>query len=113
MDLGHARPALAGPTRRAIVAQPARGASRAGELAPWKGLNQPAVSCHLKVLEQAGLIETRVAGTARPRRLRPEAIRDLWDWLGAYRAAWEGAFGRLDAVLDEMEASRTEKVDAP
>jgi DNA-binding transcriptional ArsR family regulator len=94
--------ALADPTRRAIIARLAQGEATVQDLARPFAISQPAVSRHLKVLEQAGLIETRVDGTARPRRLKPDAVAALWDWLGQYRALWEAQFQRLEAVLDGM-----------
>ncbi len=94
--------ALADPTRRAIVARLARGEATVQDLARPFPISQPAISRHLKVLEEAGLIETRIAGTARPRRLKPDAVEALWDWLGQYRALWEAQFQKLDAVLDGL-----------
>lgn len=94
--------ALADPTRRAIIAQLAGGEATVQELARPFSISQPAISRHLKVLEEAGLIETRIDGTARPRRLKPEAVAELWDWLGQYRALWETQLSKLDAVLEEI-----------
>jgi DNA-binding transcriptional ArsR family regulator len=94
--------ALADPTRRAIIARLAEGEATVQDLARPFSISQPAVSRHLKVLEEAGLIETRIEGTARPRRLKPAAVGTLWDWLGQYRTLWEVQFQRLDAVLDAM-----------
>jgi DNA-binding transcriptional ArsR family regulator len=94
--------ALADPVRRAIIARLAEGEATVQDLARPFSITQPAISRHLKVLEEAGLIETRIEGTARPRRLRPEAVAALWDWLGQYRALWEKQYQRLDAVLDAM-----------
>jgi DNA-binding transcriptional ArsR family regulator len=94
--------ALADPTRRALIARLAEGEATVQELARPFAISQPAVSRHLKVLEDAGLIETRIDGTARPRRLKPEAVAELWDFLGQYRALWEMQFQRLDAVLDTL-----------
>lgn len=94
--------ALADPTRRAIVARLAKGEATVQDLAEPFAISQPAISRHLKVLEEAGLIETRVAGTARPRRLKPEAVAELWDWLGQYRELWEAQFSKMDAVLDSI-----------
>jgi DNA-binding transcriptional ArsR family regulator len=94
--------ALADPTRRAIIARLAEGEATVQDLARPFSISQPAISRHLKVLEEAGLIETRIAGTARPRRLKPDAVAALWDWLGQYRALWEGQFQKLDAVLDGL-----------
>ncbi len=96
--------ALSDPTRRALVARLAEGEATVQELARPFAISQPAISRHLKVLEDAGLIETRIEGTARPRRLKPEAVAALWDWLGQYRALWELQFEKLDAVLDELAA---------
>lgn len=94
--------ALADPVRRAMIERLASGEATVQELARPFSISQPAVSRHLKVLEDAGLIETRVAGTARPRRLRPEAVAEVWNWLGQYRALWERQFDKMDAVLDTL-----------
>ncbi len=95
--------ALADPTRRAILARLAEGEATVQDLARPFTISQPAVSRHLKVLEDAGLIETRIEGTTRPRRLKPDAMARLWHWLGQYRALWENQFQRLDAVLDTLD----------
>ena len=95
--------ALADPTRRAILARLAQGEATVQDLARPFPISQPAISRHLKVLEDAGLIETHIRGTARPRRLKPEAMAGLWHWLGQYRALWEDQFRRLDAVLDRLD----------
>lgn len=95
--------ALSDPTRRAILARLAEGEATVQDLARPFAISQPAVSRHLKVLEEAGLIETRIRGTARPRRLKPDAMAQLWHWLGQYRALWENQFQRLDAVLDRLD----------
>lgn len=94
--------ALSDPTRRAILARLAEGEATVQDIARPFAMSQPAVSHHLKVLEEAGLIETRVAGTARPRRLKPEAVDPLWDWMTEFRRVIEARYARLDAVLDEM-----------
>jgi DNA-binding transcriptional ArsR family regulator len=95
--------ALADPTRRAILARLAKGEASVQDLARPFAISQPAISRHLKVLEDAGLIETRVAGTSRPRRLKPEATDMLWTWLNEFRAALEVNYRRLDALLAEQE----------
>jgi DNA-binding transcriptional ArsR family regulator len=99
--------ALADPTRRAIIARLVAGEATVQDLAQPFAISQPAISRHLKVLEEAGLIETRIQGTARPRRLRPETVEQLWDWLGQYRALWDGRYRRLDRLLAEL--SETEE----
>ena len=102
-SLNAAFAALSDPTRRAILARLAEGEATVQDLARPFPISQPAVSRHLKVLEDAGLIETRIDGTSRPRRLNPEAVAQLWDWLGQYRALWEARYTRLDAVLADMQ----------
>lgn len=94
--------ALADPTRRAIIARLAMGEATVQDLARPFSISQPAISRHLKLLEEAGLIETRIDGTARPRRLKPHAVEALWDWLGQYRALWEMQLQKMDAVLDGL-----------
>ena len=101
--------ALANSTRRAIIARLAKGEATVQDLARPFSISQPAISRHLKVLEEAGLIETRINGTARPRRLKPDAVEALWDWLGQYRALWEAQFQKMDAVLDGLSDDKPER----
>jgi DNA-binding transcriptional ArsR family regulator len=97
--------ARADPTRRDIVARLAQGEATVQEIARAVPARQPAAACrHLRVPEEAGLIETRVSGTSRPPPLNPRAVAALWDWPGRYRALWGENHARLDAVLAEMEA---------
>lgn len=102
-DLDQPFAALADPTRRAIIARLAEGEATVQDLVRPFAISQPAISRHLKVLEGAGLIESRILGTARPRRLKPDAMAQLWTWLGQYRALWEGQFQRLDTVLENLD----------
>ncbi len=95
--------ALADPTRRAILLRLTAGEATVQELAAPFAISQPAISSHLKVLKAAGLIETRIHGTARPRRLRPEAVDEIWDWLTRYRAAMEANYRRLDSLLEDLQ----------
>jgi DNA-binding transcriptional ArsR family regulator len=101
--LDHSFAALADPTRRAIIARLALGEATVQDIARPFPISQPAISRHLKVLEDAGLIETRIDGSARPRRLNPDAVAALWHWLGQYRALWEARFARLDDVLADLQ----------
>src|SRR5690349_20193444 len=96
--------ALADPTRRAILARLAKGEATVMELAKPFEMTQPAVSQHLKVLEDAGLIVQRVDGTRRPRRLAREGIDAMDQWLAMLRKALEKNYDRLDGVLAAMEA---------
>ena len=97
--------ALAEPTRRALLARIAENPATVAELAAPFAISQPAISRHLKVLEQAGLITARIDGPRRPREIVPERLADMRRWLAELEAAFEARFQRLDAVLDEMEAS--------
>jgi DNA-binding transcriptional ArsR family regulator len=105
-DLDAAFSALADPTRRAILARLALGEATVTELAKPFKMTQPAISQHLKVLEDAGLIEGRVEGTKRPRRLAKAGIAALDQWISALRKALETNYERLDEVLAAMEPSK-------
>ena len=98
--------ALADPTRRAILARLALGETSVAELAEPFSMSQPAVSKHLKVLEQAGLISTSQDAQRRPRRLEAKPLAEASGWLERYRKIWEGNFQRLDALLDEMQTKK-------
>ena len=98
-NLDAAFSALADPTRRAILARLALGETTVMELARPFEITQPAVSRHLRVLEDAGLIARRIDGTSRPRRLAPAAIAQIDQWLAMLREAMSKNYGRLDGVL--------------
>lgn len=107
--LDHAFTALADPTRRAIVARLARGEATVMELAKPFHMTQPAISQHLKVLEDAGLVTSRVDGTRRPRSLAKPGIDALDEWLTMLRTAMEKNYDRLDEVLTRMEHPKSRK----
>ena len=69
--------------------------------APFE-MSQPAISQHLKVMEDAGLILRRIDGTRRPCRLNPDGLRALEEWLEVLRRGLSRSYDRLDAVLSEM-----------
>ena len=98
--------ALADPTRRAILAQLALGEATVMELAKPFKMTQPAISQHLKVLEEAGLIVGRIDGTRRPRRLAKAGIDAMDQWLAMLRKALEKNYDRLDQVLAAMESNK-------
>jgi DNA-binding transcriptional ArsR family regulator len=91
--------ALADPTRRAILARLAKGEATVNELAEPFEMTQPAISQHLKVLEEARLIDRRVEGTKRPRRLAKAGVEAMDQWLAMLRKALEKNYDRLDEVL--------------
>lgn len=101
--------ALADPTRRAIVARLAMGEATVNELAKPFEMTQPAISQHLKVLEQAGLVVQRVEGTKRPRRLAKAGIEAMDQWLAMLRQALRRNYDRLDEVLAAMEKDQEDK----
>jgi len=109
LNLDAAFSALADPTRRAILARLAKGEATVMELAEPFEMTQPAISQHLKVLEDAGLVTHRVDGTRRPRRLAKGGIEAMDKWLAALREALERNYDRLDEVLAGMEQAKTKQ----
>jgi DNA-binding transcriptional ArsR family regulator len=100
--LNRAFSALADPTRRAILARLALSEATVSELiAPFK-LSQPTISKHLKVLENAGLIERGRDAQRRPRKLVAVALKDVADWVEPFRRQWEGRLDNLERHLATM-----------
>ena len=95
--------ALADPTRRAILARLKDGEASVAELAAPFAMSQPAVSRHLKVLEQAGLISRSRQATVRLSHLRAEPLRTATQWLAGYREFWAESFERLDELLATLQ----------
>jgi DNA-binding transcriptional ArsR family regulator len=102
--------ALADPTRRAILARLSSGEATVSELMQPFAMSQPAISRHLKVLEQAGLISRGRDAQKRPRRLEAASLAGATEWLERYRGIREESFERLDQVLNELSA---EPADGP
>jgi len=96
--------ALADQTRRAILQELASGTRSVSELVKLFSISQPAVSKHLVVLEDAGLISRGRDGKLRPCTLRAEPLRTATDWLSSYRQFWEQSFDRLEAYVAELQA---------
>jgi DNA-binding transcriptional ArsR family regulator len=96
---------LAEPHRRRIL-DLLRDAERpVGELVGILRVSQPAVSKHLRVLRDAGLVEARIEAQKRVYRVRPEPLRQLDDWLAPYRAMWTVHLDALESHLDTMDPS--------
>src|SRR3954462_4313353 len=91
--------ALADPTRRAILARLSAGEATGSGLAEPFTMSLPAVSRHLKVLEQAGLITRGRTRQWRPCRLEAKPLEDVAGWGGAYRRFWDDGFDRLEEHL--------------
>jgi DNA-binding transcriptional ArsR family regulator len=96
--------ALADPTRRAIMARLALGEASVAELAAPFNMSQPAISKHLKVLENAGLIATGQDANKRPRRIDGGPMQEAAAWLEDYRKFWERRYDALDELLGQMQA---------
>ena len=92
--------ALADPTRRAILERSSDGETAGGDLAEPFAISAPAISRHLKVLEEAGLVARRTERQRRIIRLQPDRLREISGWVDRYRRIWEG---KLDALTDYLE----------
>ncbi|HVV26905.1 MAG TPA: metalloregulator ArsR/SmtB family transcription factor [Rhizomicrobium sp.] len=99
-SLDTAYAALADPTRRAILSRLALGQATVGEIAEPFPISGPAISRHLKVLEEARLVTRTRRGQSHVLRLNPEGLRSAQEWLDHYRAFWTGA---LDRLADHLE----------
>lgn len=95
--------ALADPTRRAILARLAEGEATVNELAEPFAISLPAISKHLRVLENAGLITQGRKAQWRPRRLEAAPLKEISDWVEQYRTIWEERFDRLDEYLKTIQ----------
>ena len=100
--LGTVFQVLAEPTRRRILDLLVGGDRTVTDLVAELGMTQPAVSKHLRVLRDAGLVEARVDAQHRIYRLRPEPLRQVDEWLRPYRHAWSRRLDALESHLDTM-----------
>ncbi|HEX7726080.1 MAG TPA: metalloregulator ArsR/SmtB family transcription factor [Rhizomicrobium sp.] len=100
-QLDHTFAALADPTRRAILARLATGDATVGELAKPFAISLPAISRHLKVLEEASLIENEREGKHRRCRLRPDAMDAARQWLDFHQRFWSGSLDKLADHLNQ------------
>ena len=98
--------ALADPTRRAILARLAQGETSVGDLVKPFPISGPAISRHLRVLENARLIERKIDAQWRICRLSPRGLRVASDWLSQYRRFWEQSLDRLVEVLEQDNPGR-------
>ena len=95
--------ALADPTRRAMLARLKTGEASVNELATPFAMSLPAVSKHIKVLEKAGLITRSRAAQQRPCKLSAEGLKEVDDWLNAYRDQWLDRLDRLETYLQTIK----------
>jgi DNA-binding transcriptional ArsR family regulator len=94
--------ALADGTRRAIVLRLCEGETSVSELAKPFAMTLPNLMKHLRVLEEAGVIETAKQGRVRTCALRAEALDNVEEWAAAQRAVWSQRFDRLEAYIEKM-----------
>jgi DNA-binding transcriptional ArsR family regulator len=96
---------LAEETRRRILDLLAQEERPVGDLVALLSVNQPAVSKHLKVLREAGLVESRTDAQRRIYRVRTEPLREVDEWLAPYRRQWADRLNALERHLEIMEGS--------
>jgi len=103
--------ALANPTRRAILARLAQGEANVNELADPFDLTLPAISKHIKVLEQAGLVARARRAQYRPCYLNAKPLEEISTWAEQYRPVWEARFDRMDDYLKQLEPNQRRTKD--
>jgi DNA-binding transcriptional ArsR family regulator len=102
---------LAEPNRRRILDRLRDGELPVGELVDRLSMSQPAVSKHLRVLRDAGLVDVRVDAQRRLYRLRPEPLREVDVWIAPYRRLWEDRLDRLERHLQQMQDTKGSEID--
>jgi DNA-binding transcriptional ArsR family regulator len=95
---------LAEPSRRAMLGLLLSSERSVGELERELGLSQPSVSKHLRILKEAGFVESRIDAQRRVYRLRPEPLRELDAWLAPYRRFWTKHLDALERHLDNQRS---------
>jgi DNA-binding transcriptional ArsR family regulator len=103
--------ALADPTRRQILTRLAEGEATVAALAAPFDMSQPAISKHLKVLENAGLVSRTRRATARLSHLEAEPLREATTWLARYQRFWDESHERLDELLAALQAKQAQAAD--
>jgi DNA-binding transcriptional ArsR family regulator len=93
--------ALGDPTRRRIVERLARGRQTISEVSTGFAMSQPAISKHVKILEQSGLVQREIAGRVHHLRLSPKAMQAASSWIETQRKYWNATLDRLDAYLQD------------
>ncbi len=101
--------ALADPTRRAILARLSEGDAGVLDIAAPFPMSQPAITKHLRVLEEAGLISRHRLARQRMCHLEPQRLKQLSNWVGSFREFWEKSFERMDELLEELQVSESQR----
>jgi DNA-binding transcriptional ArsR family regulator len=97
--------ALSHPVRRTIVERLTRGPATVGEASRGLSVTKPAVTKHLKVLEEAGVVTRTIHGREHVLRLRPRALREATRWLDFHRALWDKKFDVIEQQLEREETA--------
>lgn len=100
---------IAEPNRRAILSLLASSERSVGELEQQLRMSQPSVSKHLRVLREAGFVESRIDAQRRVYRIRPEPLMEVDSWLAPFRRFWSAHVDALERHLDRMEQSPPKK----
>ena len=100
---------IAEPNRRAILTLLVSSEQSVGEIEERLGMTQPAVSKHLRVLRDAGVVEATVDAQRRVYRLKPESLQQLDEWLTPFRRLWTRHLDALERHLDRMGQAATKK----
>jgi DNA-binding transcriptional ArsR family regulator len=101
--------AVAEPARREILDLLIAGPCAVGELVAATGMSQPNTSRHLRVLREAGLVESRAAGKRRLYALRGEGFAELARWMTPYALLWQGGLDALERHLKRTEVDHDER----
>jgi DNA-binding transcriptional ArsR family regulator len=100
---------IAEPNRRAILSLLVSSQQSVGEIERQLRMPQPTVSKHLRVLREAGFVESQVDAQRRLYRLKPEPFQEVDDWLAQFRRFWSGHLDSLERHLDRMDHDRMDK----
>jgi len=100
---------IAEPNRRAILSLLASSEQSVGEIERQLGMSQPTVSKHLRVLREAGFVESQVDAQRRLYRLNPEPLKEVEAWLAPFRRFWSRHVDALERHLDRMEKASSGK----
>jgi DNA-binding transcriptional ArsR family regulator len=110
MDVDTLFEVIAEPNRRAILTLLVSSEQSVGEIEQRLGMTQPAVSKHLRVLRDAGVVEATVDAQRRVYRLKPESLQEIDEWLAPFRRLWSRHLDALERHLDRMgHATSTKK----
>ncbi len=103
--------AIADPSRRQMLQRLAGSPRPAAELGRGLGVSQPAVSQHLKILREAGLVASTREGRRRIYRLQPEGLKAVFAWVQHFEDFWSERLDALDSLLDELPDEEPEASD--